>query len=112
MIHKTRSPSFPTAYLHYLFNRADPQEEWHFEQSGLHGRVVNGWRSGLSLFVGEECLASTNRMVAVGGPPPLLTAEVTDANGQRRKIEVFARAIFTVKIRIVVDGRPLHRRYV
>lgn len=111
MIRKTRAPALPAAYLRYVFQQADPQEDWQFEAAGLHGRVVNGWRSGLSLFVGEQLVGHTDRMIALGGADPFLVAEVTDEGGQKRRVEVFLRAIFTVKLRLVVDGQPLNRRY-
>jgi len=65
----------------------------------------------MDLFVGDQVLARTDRMVALGGRRPFLEAEVADVNGQKRRIEVFARAIFTVKIRVSIDGRSLNKRY-
>ncbi|MDP9765168.1 hypothetical protein [Deinococcus enclensis] len=66
----------------------------------------------MSLWVEAQVLASTDRLLALGGGDPVLKAEVTNTGGQQHRIEVYARAIFTVGIRVVVNGQPLSRGYV
>lgn len=66
-------------------------------------RVENTWFSGATLFLNDHPIARNNDFFAVNRLTPLISAEAT-VNGEKSQIEVFVRAIFTVKIQIRLNG--------
>jgi hypothetical protein len=66
-------------------------------------RVENTWFSGATLFMNDQPIARNNGLFAASSQTPLMSAEAT-VNGSKSQIEVFVRAIFTVKIQIRLNG--------
>jgi hypothetical protein len=66
-------------------------------------KVENTWFSGAKLFVNQKLVAENNDYLALNKSEPLMTAKVL-IDGSEKLVEVFAFAIFTVKIKICVDG--------
>lgn len=66
-------------------------------------RVENTWFHGLKLFFNDELLEYNKDSASVDKRVPIISKKIS-IGGRERIIEVFARAIFTVKIKIVVDG--------
>ena len=65
--------------------------------------VVNTWFSGLTLLVNGEEIRKYDNLAAVSKDKPIISEHV-EINGSKRLIEVFVYAVFTVKIKICVDG--------
>lgn len=57
-------------------------------------------------------VASDNRLFEVSGKKPVLSARVADEVGVVRKIEVYVRAILSVKARVDVDGEPISNGFI
>lgn len=70
---------------------------------GTEIKVVNTWFSGAKLLVNQEVVAENNDYLALSKSKPLMTAKVL-IEGSEKFVEVFAFAVFTVKIKICVDG--------
>jgi hypothetical protein len=70
---------------------------------GIETKVVNTWFSGAKLLVNQEVVAENNDYFALSKSKPVMTAKVL-IDGSEKFVEVFAFAIFTVKIKICVDG--------
>ena len=66
-------------------------------------RVETTWLSGATLFMNDQPIARNNGLFSASSQTPLLSAEAT-VNGSKSQIEVFVRAIFTVKIQIRLNG--------
>jgi len=69
-------------------------------------RVENTWSGGARLFVNQEIVSSNNDSFALSRSKPFMTARAL-INGTEKLIEVFIYAIFTVKIKICVDGNQV-----
>ncbi len=110
MIHRTTSTSWRD-YLAYI-KGGDPIDTWEFKAGALAGRITNGWRSGLKVLADDRVIDHRNERIAVRGTEPFLACVAHDALGVERKIEVYVRAIFTVKIRVCVDGVALAPAFV
>ena len=72
--------------------------------------VVNTWFSGLTLLVNDEEIRKYDNLVAVSKDKPIISEHV-EINGSKRLIEVFVHAVFTVKIKICVDGAHISGDY-
>ena len=90
-------------YLAYL-KGGDPIDTWEFRAGALAGRITNSWRAGLTVLVDDRAIAHRNERVAVRGTAPFLSCSAVDSLGAEHRIEVFVRAVFSVKIRVSIDG--------
>jgi hypothetical protein len=66
-------------------------------------KVENTWFSGAKLFVNQKLVVENKDSFALKKTIPIMTARVV-IDGTEKLVEVFAFAIFTVKIKICVDG--------
>jgi len=98
-------------YLAYI-KGADPIDTWEFKVGGLEGRIVNGWRSGLKVLVDDRLIDQRNERIAVRGTEPFLACSAPDALGTEHRIEVYVRAVLTVKIRVDIDGMALSPAFI
>lgn len=69
-------------------------------------KVENTWLSGARLFVNGSAVARTDDYFALNKSKPMMTAKVV-IDGAEKLVEVFCFALFTVKIKICVDGIQL-----
>lgn len=69
-------------------------------------KVENTWFSGASLFVNQDVVARYDDYFALSKADPIMSAKVV-IEGVEKLVEVFCFAIFTVKIKICVDGVQL-----
>ena len=72
--------------------------------------VVNTWFSGLTLLVNGEEITKSFSLVAPGKDKPFISEHVA-INGSERLIEIFVWGVFTVKIKICVDGAHISGDY-
>ena len=80
---------------------------WIAEYDGHQIRVHNTWFSGQRLFIDGECRDTDGQLFIVSGTIPRLSARLLGSEGQTHVVEVFSKAIFTVKVKICVDGRQI-----
>ena len=66
-------------------------------------RVVNTWFSGAKLYLDGDCRDSNTELFVLDKNAALMSAQL-EVEGQKRLVEVFCQALFTVKIKICVDG--------
>ena len=69
-------------------------------------QVENTWFNGLTLIVDDEHIARNNDLLALNKHKPILSTRVT-LDGVERRIEVFAYALWTAKLKICVDGTQI-----
>jgi len=76
----------------------------------MHGehsiRVRNSWNRGMALFIDEVCRASTNKLLALSKSKPVLRYEIASGTSSS-VIEVFCYAMWTIKAKIVADGKQI-----
>ena len=84
-----------------------PQKEWVAEVQGHSIRVSNSWTGGAKLYINGECCDTNNSLFAVSSRTPVLSARLEQGKLDSPLIEVFMKAIFTVKAKICVDGKPV-----
>lgn len=82
-------------------------KEWIGTWDGVEIKVRNSWNDGLKLFVDGEQVAENGSMFALDKTRPLLTVSVARADGTSFLVEVFAYAMLTVSVKIVVDGKQI-----
>jgi hypothetical protein len=83
-----------------------PQKVWIAEVDGHPIRVENTWTGGTKLYVDGECRDTFNGLVADPGRPSL-SARIVAGNSQSPLIEVYLKAVFTVRAKICLDGRQI-----
>jgi hypothetical protein len=83
-----------------------PQKNWIAEFEGVPIRVENSWTGGAKLYVHGECRDTTTRMVA-SPDRPALSARLRVNDPDSPLIEVFMKAVFTVRAKICVNGRQI-----
>ena len=83
-----------------------PSKTWIAEVHGHPIRVENSWTGGAKLYVDGECRDTTSRLVA-NPKAPALSARLQANDASSPLIEVFIKALFTVKAKICVDGRQI-----
>lgn len=83
-----------------------PQREWIAEIDGHSVRVSNSWTGGAKLYVDGECRDTNTRMFLTSSSPAL-SARLDRSNVGSPLIEVFMKAVFTVKAKICVDGKQV-----
>lgn len=81
--------------------------EWVAGFEGHEIRVRNSWNGGLRLFIDDAPVAENRQLFAIDTTRPLLTASVARKGGAPLLVEVFAQALFSVKVKIVVDGKQV-----
>jgi hypothetical protein len=83
-----------------------PQKEWIAAVDGHSIRVSNSWTGGAKLYIDGECRDTSNKTFA-GSSAPALSARLEQGKPDSPLIEVFMKAVFTVKAKICVDGRQV-----
>jgi hypothetical protein len=81
-------------------------KEWTATYAGHAIRVRNSWNRSMKLYVDDVCQAATGRLFALSRTSPVLRYNVVTEDSSFL-IEVFCFALFTVKAKIVVDGRQI-----
>ena len=81
-----------------------PIKEWSTVVNGRNVRVVNSWTGGTKLYIDGECRDSNTGWFA---PTKTLWLSASLAQGAAESglVQVFVRAIFSVKAQIVVAGK-------
>lgn len=82
-------------------------KEWTGTWDGIEIKVRNSWNDGLKLFVDGEQVAENGNMFALDKNRPFVAATVTRADGKTFLVEVFAYALLSVSVKIVVDGKQI-----
>ena len=80
-------------------------KEWIAEFQGHSIRVTNSWTGGAKLYVDGECRDVNSSLFA--NSTPVLSARLEHGNSDSPLIEVFMKAIFTVKAKICISGRQI-----
>ena len=83
-----------------------PQKSVDAQVGDTEIRVENTWLGGARLFVNGDVVARTDDYFALNKSKPMMTARVV-IDGAEKLVEVFCFAIFTVKIKICVEGIQL-----
>ena len=68
-------------------------------------RVVNTWLGGAKLYIDGDCRDTCNDFFAKSGTPSLSAS--IEHNGEKVLIEVYIKAIVTVKIKICANGTQI-----
>lgn len=82
-------------------------KEWIATWDGIEIKVRNSWNDGLKVFVDGEQVAENGSMFALDKNRPFVAVTVARADGKTFLVEIFAYALFTVSIKIVVDGKQI-----
>jgi hypothetical protein len=80
-----------------------PNKEWATVHNACKIRVTNAWTGGAKLYIDGDCRDTNNDMFA-SVSSPALSARVTTADGGSFLVEVFMKALTTVKAKICVNG--------
>jgi hypothetical protein len=81
-------------------------KEWIANHNGCQIRVANGWLGAAKLYIDGDC-RDTNNDMFVSSRSAALRARVTPATGQPFMVEVYVKALVTVKAKICVDGKQV-----
>jgi len=92
-------------YVNYLKNKY-PVDIWEFEIPTLKGRVENNWKWGTKLFINDIQVDINKDLMAIKGTEPLLTFK-----DENHEVNIYLRAIFVVKIKVMVNGKMLSQSY-
>ena len=79
------------------------QKEWITKYENHTIKVVNTWFAGAKLYIDGECRDSSYSFFEVNSTAPLLSVKLSDSN----IIEIYAKAIWTVKIKICLNGEQI-----
>jgi hypothetical protein len=82
-------------------------QEWVASYDGHEILVRNSWNGGIRLFVDEQQVAENRTLFALDKKAPLLSATYTPASGKPFLVEVFAYALFSVNVKIAVNGKQV-----
>lgn len=82
-------------------------QEWVASFEGRDIRVRNSWNGGIRLFIDDAQVAENRQLFAIDGRRPLLSTSVPREGGAPFLVEVFAQALFSVSVKIVVDGKQV-----
>lgn len=82
-------------------------KDWTASYGGHEIRVRNSWNGGLKLFVDETLLAEHRGTFALEKNKPVLNVIIEPDLGKPFSVEVFAYALLTVKVKIVVNGEQI-----
>lgn len=81
-----------------------PHKEWIAEVDGHSIRVTNTWLGGAKLYVDGKYRDINKNFFVLSADRALLSARVEPGNSSSPLIEVFFKAIFSIKAKICVDG--------
>lgn len=83
-----------------------PMKEWSAEADGHSIRVVNTWTGGTSLYIDGEC---RDRNTGWYAPRRTLwlSAPLIQGAPESALVQVFVKALFSVKAQIVVAGKAV-----
>lgn len=84
-----------------------PKKEWVAKHNGSEIRVTNTWTGGTKLYIDGDCRDTNNDMLAFSRKTPMLSARVTTANSEPFLVEVYIKALLTVKAKICVNGKQI-----
>lgn len=84
-----------------------PLKEWVAEFEGHSIRVTNTWLGGAKLYVDGECRDTNRGAFAISATRPLLSARLDTNNVNSGLVEVFFKALLTVKAKICVNGKQV-----
>ncbi len=82
------------------------KKEWIAEFQGHQIRVINAWLGGAVLYIDGEC-RDTNNETTISHATPALSARLVQGNVDSPLVEVFVKALLTVKAKICVDGKQI-----
>lgn len=82
-----------------------PKKEIIADHNGSHIRVTNTWFGGAKLYVDGECKDTCKD--AFPSPNSACMSAVAINNGEKSVIEIYIKAIFTVKIKVCVNGQQI-----
>ncbi|WP_305821707.1 hypothetical protein [Massilia brevitalea] len=82
-------------------------KEWIGTWDGIEIKARNSWNDGLKLYVDGLQVAENGGMFALDKTRPFVAVTVARADGKTFLVEVFAYALFSVSIKIVVDGKQI-----
>lgn len=105
MIRRIKKPGL-TAYILYALNH-DPTDIWEINIMGKKYKLINGWRSGAKLFHDDTLIAENNKKFHIDSKSPLITFDIKDS-----KVEIFAKAMLSVKINVKVNGQLIQNNYI
>jgi hypothetical protein len=83
-----------------------PMKEWAAVANGHNIRVVNTWTGGTNLYIDGECRDRNTGRYAIR-KTLWLSAPLTQGDPESGLVQVFVKAIFTVKAQILVSGKPI-----
>ncbi len=82
------------------------KKEWVATHAGSHIRVTNTWMGGTKLYIDGDC-RDTNKDIFTSSKSPTLSARVSIANSEPFLVEVYMKAVITVKAKICVNGKQI-----
>ncbi|HEX9916435.1 MAG TPA: hypothetical protein VGB16_01740, partial [candidate division Zixibacteria bacterium] len=82
-----------------------PMKEWFAEAEGHKIRVENTWTGGTRLYIDGECRDRNTGWFAAS-KTRWLSAPLKPGDPKSATVEVFVKALFTVKAQICVAGKP------
>lgn len=83
-----------------------PEKEWIATHDAHQIRVTNTWLGGTKLYINGQCRDTSNAIFASPGSPTL-SARVEPVNGETFLVEVYFKALVTVKAKICIDGKQI-----
>lgn len=93
------------------FTTSTPKEwfvtEWIAPFEGHKITVRNSWNGGIRLLLDGQQVAENRKMFTLDKERPALSATVAREKGGSFLIEVFAHALFSVRVKIAVDGKQI-----
>ena len=82
-------------------------KEWTAFYEGYEIRVRNSWNKGLKLYVDGALLVEHDDMLALDRHTPIISLTLESEQGKSCRIDIFALAVLTVKIKIVINGKQI-----
>lgn len=82
------------------------KKEWVAEFQGHQIRVTNAWVGGAKLYIDGDCRDSNHERI-VRANTPVLSAHIEHGKTDSPLVEVFIKAILTVKAKICVNGKQI-----
>jgi hypothetical protein len=111
-IQRTQKCSWRDA-LAFAMGKKKPIDSWRILIDGVDCSVINHWENGRCQFlINGKVVAENNDLLAIKGATPLLSVKVVGLSGQQHGVDVFFRALLTVKIRVHVDGLPVGEDFI
>ena len=80
--------------------------EWVAHYNGHKIRVTNALLGGAKLYIDGDC-RDTNTQLFVSPSRPVLSARVEPKGGDPFVVEVFVKAVLTIKAKICVNGNQI-----